>query len=137
MKKLEFTRDVFASGFKAFSKGQQADSSPALQKHVRRGEAREIEVADPKPSAKDLTDQVYAEAVGNIVSGVNDLDYTVRGMSVHFGVDARAVRAELEKRLAAVKVEAERKTKEETEAKAKEETEAKARADAEAKGKKK
>lgn len=52
MKKIQFTRDVFASGAKAFSAGQQADATPELQKHIRRGDAIEVEVPDPKPEKK-------------------------------------------------------------------------------------
>jgi hypothetical protein len=46
MKKIQFVRDVFVDGAKVHGVGDQANASPELEKHVRRGNAVEIEVAD-------------------------------------------------------------------------------------------
>jgi len=52
MKKLRFVRDVFQSGHPVFKSGQEVEPRPDLAKHVRRGAALEVEVADPKPAPK-------------------------------------------------------------------------------------
>lgn len=49
MKKIKFTRDVFESGRRLFAAGAEVEPRPDLAKHVRRGLAIEINVAE-KPS---------------------------------------------------------------------------------------
>lgn len=50
---IEFTRDVFRDGACVHAKGSRVEPTEALARHVRRGEAVEIEVEDAKePSAK-------------------------------------------------------------------------------------
>lgn len=49
---IEFTRDVFRDGACVHAKGSRVEATEAAARHVRRGEAVEIEVQEEaKPSA--------------------------------------------------------------------------------------
>lgn len=53
MKKIRFVRDVFTDGAKTHAAGDLLDPSPALDKHIRRGNAVVVEVEEEKkPDAK-------------------------------------------------------------------------------------
>jgi hypothetical protein len=52
MKKIRFVRDVFADGAKVHAVGDLADPAPAMAKHVRRGNAAEVDVEEARTEAK-------------------------------------------------------------------------------------
>lgn len=51
-KKLKFVRDVYLDGAKVHSVGDQVETSAEMEKHVRRGNAVEIEVEEEKVEPK-------------------------------------------------------------------------------------
>lgn len=52
MKKIKFTRDVYVDGAKVHKVGDEVDPAPELQKHVRRGNAVEVDVEETKAQTK-------------------------------------------------------------------------------------
>lgn len=52
MKRIKFVRDVFDAGVRIHREGDMLEPSAALARHVRRGNAVEVEIAEPKSEAK-------------------------------------------------------------------------------------
>jgi hypothetical protein len=51
-RKIRFVRDVFADGAKVHAVGDVHNQAPELAKHLRRGNAVEVEIADPMTEVK-------------------------------------------------------------------------------------